>query len=589
MFINFLGITFIFSLGWLLPFLLTIKKKTKQKITAMVVGYLFLAVFIYFYNPPQNISNILRINFILGILSSLFLSKELLNLDDYKNVIIEGDNKRPKTTFTFNKSILTPVAKIGLASAVLFLLLIGYQKVASITSIHSRYKTINIQQVDQTEELKSTEETPIALSTMSAKNKMQKMMSIVPNSNMFSLGTITAQMVNGEYVYVASVEFKDVLKWLKLREVPGYFIMSATDVSAQPKFVKKAMRYTPSAFLWEDASRKIYSKATKYRNIGSVNLEISDDGTPYYIQTLEKEYGLSGKSYFNQYKTAVLNTVTGEVKVYGMNQAPKFIEATLTSAVAQEMNAFYGLYGKGWWNQWMFGSKVGVKQPTSNGVYEHGAVTPLVNKDGELFYFTDFTSQDTSQDSALGYSLINARTGELQYYKDTKGMMDSDGAIKVAEKIYPEKKWEARMPILYNVNGTPTWVVTLLDSNGIFKKYVYLSAIDSDIIGDGPSAQEALENYRMRLSTAGKGETDSTDLENEITGVVKRVTVIPGEKQVAVSFILENSQTVYTLQSQQDPYGIFLKEGDQVTFKTNATKDAKVASAAKVVIDGVTP
>ncbi len=72
----------------------------------------------------------------------------------------------------------------------------------------------------------------------------------------------------------------------------------------------------------------------------------------------------------------------------------------------------------------------------------------------------------------LGYSLINAQTGQVTYYRDTKvGIMDSDGAISIASKKFiQKKKWKASMPVLYNIDGVPTWIVSLMDSKGIFKK-----------------------------------------------------------------------------------------------------------------------
>ncbi|MGH2266651.1 DNA-binding protein, partial [Enterococcus faecalis] len=77
----------------------------------------------------------------------------------------------------------------------------------------------------------------------------------IPNSNMFTLDGITAQVVNGEYVYVATVEFNGFFKWLKLGEVPGYFIISVTDINAQPEFVEKPIVDTPSAYFGKDATR----------------------------------------------------------------------------------------------------------------------------------------------------------------------------------------------------------------------------------------------------------------------------------------------------------------------------------------------
>ena len=37
-------------------------------------------------------------------------------------------------------------------------------------------------------------------------------------------------------------------------------------------------------------------------------------------------------------------------------------------------------------------------------------------EDGEMYYFTDFTSPKEGVDSMLGYALTNARTGKATYY-----------------------------------------------------------------------------------------------------------------------------------------------------------------------------
>lgn len=86
---------------------------------------------------------------------------------------------------------------------------------------------------------------------------------------MFTLDGITAQVVNGEYVYVATVEFNGFFKWLKLKY--SYFIISATDINAQPEFVEKPIVYTPSAYFGKDAARKIYSAYPGYAATGTIN------------------------------------------------------------------------------------------------------------------------------------------------------------------------------------------------------------------------------------------------------------------------------------------------------------------------------
>ena len=76
----------------------------------------------------------------------------------------------------------------------------------------------------------------------------------------------------------------------KTGEVPGYFIISATDINAQPEFVENQL-FIPFSLLWQRCCTKIYSAYPGYAATGTINLELDDQGNPYYIQTLYKEWG----------------------------------------------------------------------------------------------------------------------------------------------------------------------------------------------------------------------------------------------------------------------------------------------------------
>lgn len=166
--------------------------------------------------------------------------------------------------------------------------------------------------------------------------------------------------------------------------------------------------------------------------------------------------------------------------------------------------------------------------------------------------------------------------------------MDSDGAISIADKIYPEKKWVAQMPILYNIDGTPTWVVSLLDSKGIFKKYVYINAIDNDIVVDGDNAQEALDDYRNDLaSNSTNNHSTNKKYDKTISGSVTRVALINDGKNTIVNFMVEGQSAVFKIDADNAPKAVFLKEGDKVSFKANMLDDAKIATIEKITIDGL--
>lgn len=566
MFIDFLQLTGLFGLGIILTSLLSFifAKNKKSIVIITMIELIVLGGFIYFALPDKTLSGLLTIN-LLGAMINSALLLGMKGLDSAKNVLLNKKTGQKIKTITEKnwpgRLLVLSILGFGL------LLLISF--VTSLTSIDEVYNTIPTKIEEKSEPLSSTKETPIALAPDTAKRKMLQQFSVIKNSNMFSLDGITAQTVNGEYVYVATVEFNGFFKWLKLKEVPGYFIISATDNNAQPKFVEKPITYSPNAYFSKDAARRIYAAFPSYASSGTINLEIDEDGNPFYVQTLYKEYGVSGKMHYDEFKTAVLNGTTGEVKLYDAKDAPEFVDAPITSSAVDSMNTFYGRYGEGWWNQSLFGAKKNVKLPTENGVYASGRITPLLSTEGQLFYFTDFTSEDTQQDSALGYSLVNARSGELTYYRDEGlGLMDSDGAISIAEKIYPEKKWEAEMPILYNVDGTPTWIISLLDSKGLFKKYVYVNAVDNDIVVDGDDAQSTLDSYRVDLLAKGSNNqnTEVGELE-EISGVVKRVQILNSGENTLVNFLLADQEGIFSVNISDYPYALFLETGDNVTFK----------------------
>lgn len=594
MIVDFILVTALFGIGILLVNilvgLLNKGKHTKSLIFLTIGELVLLGGFLYAALPSKNLSSILWYN-LWGAFVACLLAAFVLGLGQgvEKARARFAPNTTRKQAVPVTGGKLGNVGKIFGGICTLMVLLFLVSKISSITAIDEVYDSLPLKTEEKAEVLTSTKETPIAIAPDMAKRKMLQKFSVIPNSNMFTLDGITAQTIDGEYVYVATVEYTGFFKWLKLGEVPGYFKISATDINAQPEFVKEPLIYTPSAYFGKDAARRIYAAFPGYASYGKINLEIDEEGIPHYVQTLYKEYGVSGLMHYDEFKTAVLNAQTGDVKLYDNAKAPAFVDAPLTSAAANSMNEFFGRYSQGWWNQFIFGAKKDVKIPTDNGIYASGQITPMLSKDGQLNYFTDFTSGDDDQDSALGYSLIDARTGQITYYRDPEvGIMDSDGAISIASKIYPEKKWQAEMPVLYNIDGVPTWIVSLMDTKGIFKEYVYINAVDNDIVVDAENAQSALDAYRIELVTKGSNNQSSGASElTEKTGTVERVVILPGSNATVISFLMAKDSTVYSVNSNNSPFAIFMKEGDQVTFKAALTEDTTVATIQDLTIQGL--
>ena len=412
------------------------------------------------------------------------------------------------------------------------------------------------------------DQTPITVSPEFARNKIQKSMSQVANTQFYDLGKLQVQKVKDDIVFVAPVEFTSFWKYFRGKETEGYFRISATNVNAQPEFVKSKMKYTNSSYLNDRIERKIYSAYPTYIQSGSAQIEVDEDGKPWYVQSIYHPIGFSNKPNLKNVHVAVVDPVTGETNKYKASEAPEFINGSISSEMASDENTYFGKYPHGWLNS-IFGKK-DVKIPNESGTESY--VTPIFDETGHMYYFTDMASPKQNIDSALGYTLIDARTGELTYYngKKNNGIMDSKGAKEIVNKEFPEKKWKGTMPILYNIDGNPTWVVNVLDPNGLFKRYAYIKANDTDFVVFGENAKDTLESYRLRLSQdpSNVGSTGDSELEKR-KGKVERVIVTTQKNGQVIQFLLKDDDVIYSVNAGKEPLALFLQKDDEVNLEAN--------------------
>ena len=258
-------------------------------------------------------------------------------------------------------------------------------------------------------EIFDEKETPASVPPQFARNKMKKAFGQVPNTSYYELGNLQIQKVDGKYVYIAPVEFSGFFKWWNGDVTPGYFTISATDSSANPKFMKAEMAYTPSSFFNKNLERHIRMQYPEYIFYGDVQLEIDDEGKPYYIRSFGEF--ISARNGFDVKGIVVVEPQTGDTKVYHLADVPAFIDGAVSPEVVSLQNSYFGNYVHGFWNS-KFG-KSDVKLPSDEGTEAN--VSPIFDENGDMYYFTDFTSPKEGVDSMLGYSLTNSRTGEATY------------------------------------------------------------------------------------------------------------------------------------------------------------------------------
>ena len=507
-------------------------KKLKVGVFIALVLILMLAVFVFYYfsNFDRNFTSVWPLAIILTAAGAILA----------------------KGTERIVKGILF-LASLGLGI---------YFLTAFIFNADQKYE---VAKMDEKVEIQTFDEkeTPASVPPQFARNKMKKAFGQVPNTSYYELGNLQIQKLNDDYVYIAPVEFSGFFKWWKGNSTPGYFTLSATDSSANPKFIKSEMIFTPSSYFNKNIERHIRMKYPKKIFFGDVQLEIDENGKPFYIRT----YGefISARNGFTAKGLVVVDSKNGAMKDYSLADVPEFIDGAVSPEAVSLQNSYYGNLVHGFWNS-VFG-KSDVKLPSDEGTESN--VSPIFDENGTMYYFTDFTSPKEGVDSMLGYSLTNSRTGKATFYTGNpeQSYMDSQGALQIIEKKFIEKKWLGQMPILYNFYGEASWLTPVLDSNGFLQNYFIVSAANPEISVYASTPNEALKQYKTALQR-GKGTVDGSSKaqEKQITGTVMRVYKEKNGDFTIVSFLLNNRQN-FIISSEKAPLAIYLKEGDKVNIR----------------------
>lgn len=436
---------------------------------------------------------------------------------------------------------------------------IGFLVSAPFLNAEDKYNSAEMQEQTEIASFDETK-TPASVPPKFVKNKMKKAFGQVPNTSYYELGNLQIQKVNGAYVYIAPVEFSGFFKWFNGKTTPGYFTMSATDSSDNPKFIKQEMRYIPSAFLNKNLERHMRLQHPTLIFNGEPQLEIDEDGKPYYIRS----YGefISARNGFDVKGVVLVDAASGKTEKLALADVPEFIDGAVSPETVSLQNSYYGNYVHGFWNSLV--GKKDVKVPSDEGTEAN--VSPIFMEDGEMYYFTDFTSPKEGVDSMLGYALTNARTGQATYYTGNleESYMDSQGALDIIEKKFVEKEWEGEMPILYNFYGEASWLSAVLDANGFLQNYFIVSAANPEISAYGTTPNEALKLYKTALNRGGS-TVDGTSNAEEAKATVEVVRVYKervGDFTI-VSFLTTTGEN-FIVSSEVVPFAIYLQEGDQV-------------------------
>lgn len=328
------------------------------------------------------------------------------------------------------------------------------------------------------------------------------------------LGEFFIQKVNGKLYWIAPLEHSGFFKWLNNKQgTTGYVMVSATnerDVKLVQEINGKPilLKYQREAYFGSNLHRYLYFNGYNTVGLTDFSFEIDDAGIPHWVVTkYSKKVGFSGNDATG---VVVVNAQNGDIKEYNIKNTPTWVDRIQPISFIKNQLNDWGEYVKGYWNF----SNENKLQITED-------LTLVYGKDDKSYWYTGITSVGKDE-SAVGFVLVDTRTKETTFYKQS-GATEYAAQSSAQGKVQ-EKGFSASLPIPYNINNIPTYVMTLKDKGGLVKMYAMVSIADYTIVGTGNTMREALTAYKTAFNSSGnKINADSKSAKKVIESVVVRI------------------------------------------------------------------
>lgn len=328
------------------------------------------------------------------------------------------------------------------------------------------------------------------------------------------LGEFFIQKVNGKLYWIAPLEHSGFFKWLNNKKgTTGYVMVSASnerdvklvqEVNGKPIFLK----YQQEAYFQSNLHRYLYFNGYNTVGLTDFSFEIDDAGVPYWVVTkYKKQVGFSGNDATG---VVVVNAQNGDIKEYSIKNTPSWVDRIQPISFIKDQLNDWGEYVKGYWNF----SNENKLQITED-------LTLVYGKDNKSYWYTGITSVGKDE-SAVGFVLVDTRTKQTTFYKQS-GATEIAAQSSAQGKVQ-EKGFVASLPIPYNINNIPTYVMTLKDNGGLVKMYAMVSISDYTIVGTGNTMREALTAYRTAFNSSGnKINLDSKSAKKVVESTIIRI------------------------------------------------------------------
>ena len=460
-------------------------EKFKNYLISILVTLLVGFIMFYLFLPSLNIHNfgfwfyIIVLLLVFGFMNS------------FRGII----NKKFKF---LDKKKLIPFIIVGLILIVIFLVTIINSPLFMSSKYYNRIK------IDESKNFSTDIEevnfNSLALLDKSSSSKlgdrvMGQMSELV--SQYYVSDLYTQINYNNDIVRVTPLEYSDMIKYFTNRSegIKGYIMVNSVSGEANLVKLDKGIKYTNSAMFFENVERYLRFKYP-FDNFGDVNFEIDNDGNPYWIMPVIKYSGLNQRPEVSH--VIVLDAITGDTIKYQVSEVPTWIDHVYSASLIVSQVNDWGKYEKGFFNT-LFGQK-GMIMTTEGYNY--------IAMNDDIYLYTGITSI-VSDESNFGFILTNLRTKETNFYScpGAEEYSAMDSAIGQVQQM----SYVPSFPLLINLGGRPTYLISLKDNAGLVKMYAFVDVADYQkvVVTDSSYGIEvAASNYLSNAGIVLKGNTE---------------------------------------------------------------------------------
>ena len=532
--------------------------KNIKKRALMLVPVLLVLAALYYYIalPAINIHNasIWKLLIAIPVILLIFYSIPKVTFTGKRNRPLELNMVHRSSTFKLLFGIILVLVLIYGVGTLLSSPVINASKYQKLLSVEKGEFSEDIAQI-------SYDQIPLLDKDSAQILGNRKMGSLVDLASQFEVAEQYSQInYNGDPVRVTPLRYAGIIKWFTNRQngIPAYIKIDMATQKTELVRLDEGMKYTPYDHFGRNLYRHLRFRYPTYI-FDNISFEINEEGVPYWVCSTKKyNIGLFGGQTIG--RVVLCNAITGECTDYKVEDAPKWIDRVYSADLLTQLYNYYGTLKHGYFNS-ILSQKDCLS--TTNG-YNYLALND------DVWVYTGVTSI-TSDQSNVGFVLMNQRTMETKYY-EVEGAIE-DSAMSSAEGKVQNLGYQAAFPLLLNISDEPTYFMALKDASGLVKKYAMVNVHNYQIVATGDSVNECEKVYLQLLKDNGIAKEEEVVPVDTftVTGKIRRIaeSVVDGNSHYYL--LLDESDTIYDENVNGNLSIVLYSEGD--TISMTYTKD----------------